>query len=326
MIQRRDFITLLGGAAAAWPAAAWAQQRPAMQVVGLLSLGSAAVAIGTNAFRRGLEESGYVEGRNVAIEYRYADGQTERLPAMAADLVQRRVTVLVAGPRADLFAKNATNTIPIVFLSGSDPVQLALVTSLNRPGGNATGIANLAAELEPKRLGLLREINRQIDTITVLLDQNRQDRESVEETYESAARKAGVSIHMVRVAEEGQFEATFAKIAREGTKTLAVSSSSFFNIHRNRLVALSARYAIPTMYELREYVEAGGLMSYGSSVIDSWRKVGAYTGRILKGEKPADLPVQLPTKFDFVLNLKTAKVLSLDIPPGVLAIVDEVIE
>jgi putative tryptophan/tyrosine transport system substrate-binding protein len=324
-MHRREFIAGIAGSAAAWPLAVEAQQRE-IPVIGFLLLGSADSAIGPAAFRQGLRELGFVEGQNVLIEYRFANGQTEQLPAMAAELVQRRVSVLVAGARADVIAKNATATIPIVFVSGSDPVRLGIVASLNRPGGNATGMMTLAGELEQKRFGLLHELTPQVDTIWILIDQNRQDRESLEQIYESTARQVGLAVRFVRIADQRDFEASFAQLAREGTKALAATSSSYFNTYRAQLVSLSARYAIPTMYETREFVEAGGLMSYGPNIPEVWRKVGVYTGRVLKGEKPADLPVQRPTKFDFMINLKTAKALGLTIPSSVLAIADEVIE
>jgi len=324
-MRRREFIAGIAGSAAVWPLTVEAQQ-PTVSVIGFLSLLSADSAIGLAAFRQGLSELGFVEGRNIFIEYRFANGQTEQLPVMAAELVQRRVSVLVAGPRADLFAKNATATIPIVFLSGNDPVRLGLVASLNRPGGNATGMMTLSGELEPKRFGLLHELTPQVDTIWILIDQNRQDRESVEQTYETAARQVGLAVRLVRITDQRDFEASFAQLAREGAKALATTSSSYFNAHRAQLVSLSTRYAIPTIYEIREYVEAGGLMSYGPNIPEAWRAIGVYTGRVLKGEKPADLPVQRPTKFDFIINLKTAKALGLTIPSSVLAIADEVIE
>ena len=321
-MRRSEFIAGIAGSAAAWPLAAEAQQ-PGVPVIGFLHFASDS-ALGLAAFRQGLSDLGFVEGRNVLIEYRFANGQTEQLPVMVAELVRRRVSVLVAGPRADFFAKNATATIPIVFLSGNDPVSLGLVASLNRPGGNATGMMTLGGELEQKRFGLLHQLIPQVDTIWILIDQNRVV--PVEQTYESAAREVGLAVRLVRVADQRDFEASFAQLAREGARALAVSSSSYFSAHRAQLVSLSARYAIPTIYEIREYVEVGGLMSYGPNTAEAWRAVGVYTGRVLKGEKPADLPVQRPTKFDFIINLKTAKALGLTIPSGVLAIAEEVIE
>ena len=279
------------------------------------------------AFRRGLLENGYVEGQNVAIEYRWALGQVDRLPALAADLVGRPVTILVAtgGESAALAAKAATSTMPIVFSMG-DPVKVGLAESYNRPGGNATGINLLTQTLEPKRLGLLHELVPQAATIGFLLDPNFPSAEDQAKDMQEAGRAVGLQIHVLRANTDREIEAAFETIAQHRIAALAVAASPFFDTRRNTLVALAARYAVPTMYHFREFAAAGGLMSYGIDPIDAYRQVGVYAGRVLKGAKPADLPVLQPTKFEFVINLKTAKALSLEIPARLLSFVDEVIE
>jgi putative ABC transport system substrate-binding protein len=323
-MRRREFIALLGGAAA-WPLVARAQQ--AMPVVGFLSNASPDRSPHfANSFRQGLAETGYVEGRNVRIEYRYAEGQRERLPTLAADLVRSEVAVIAAGPGADQAAKAATGIIPIVFMSGDDPVKMGLVASLNRPGGNLTGVTMFAEELEAKRLGLLHDLVPQATTIVVLVDSNRPGAASLVQGVQAAGRRIGLEIQVAYVAGDQEFDGAFATIVREHAGALIVASSSYFNIFRDRLVKLAASHRIPAMYEIREFAEAGGLMSYAPNVSDNYRKVGIYVGRILKGERPAELPVQTPVKYEFVINLKTARALGLDIPPGVLAIADEVIE
>jgi putative tryptophan/tyrosine transport system substrate-binding protein len=319
IVRRRDFITLLGGAAA-WPLAAQAQQ-PAVPVVGYFSFGPPPPNAG---FREGLSEMGFVEGSNITIEYRFAEGQSERLPAMAADLVQRRMAVIAAGPRALDAAKAATATIPIVFMAGGDPVTMGLVANLNHPGGNLTGVTALGTELTSKRLGLLRDLVPQAKLIGALADWTIADLQLPE--VQAVGRSLGLPIRIMTVDGPGEYESAFANLAREGAGALFVINSANFVTLRVQLIALAARYRIPASYEFRDFVEAGGLMSYGPSLRDNWRQVGLYTGRILKGERPGDLPVLLPAKFEFVLNLKTAKALSLEVPSGVSAIADEVIE
>src|SRR5262245_49564468 len=324
-MRRREVITLLGGAAAAWPLVAQAQS--AMPVVGYLRFTSANVfPHTTNAFRRGLSEAGFVEGRNVTIEYRWADQQPDRLPQLVADLIGRPVTVLAVGAGADFAAKAATATVPIVFMSGGDPVRRGLVANLNRPGGNLTGVTMFADDLEAKRIGLLRELAPRATTIAVLVDSTIVAAPFQTQEVTAAGRSIGVPIRVVSIGIERDFEAAFAAIAREQIDVLLVAASSNFNAARDRLTQLAARHRIAAMYEIREFVEVGGLMSYAPSVTEAYRQLGVYTGRILKGEKPGDLPVMLPTKFEFVINLKTAKALGLEVPPSLLALADEVIE
>ena len=325
-MKRREFITLLGGAAATWPLATRAQQT--MPVIGYLSGRSPEDTTHlVAAFRRGLVEDGYVEGQNVAIQYRWALGQVDRLPALAAELAGRSVAILVAtgGESAALAAKAATSTIPIVFSTG-DPVKAGLVASYNRPGGNATGINLLTQTLEPKRLGLLHELVPQAATIGFLLNPNFPSAEDQSKDMQEAARAIGLHIHVLRANTDREIEAAFETVAQDRISALAVAASPFFDTRRNTLVALAARHAVPTMYHFREFAAAGGLMSYGIDPVDAYRQVGVYAGRILKGAKPADLPVLQPTKFEFVINLKTAKALSLEIPARLLSFVDEVIE
>jgi putative ABC transport system substrate-binding protein len=336
-MRRRDFITLLGGAAA-WPVAARAQQVAAVPVIGFLEVGTRSDTDRIMpGFRQGLREAGFVEGQNLAIEYRWAENQTARLPAFAAELVQRRVAVIVAGPNRNAIAAatRATATIPIVFMSGPDPVRQGLVASLNRPGGNVTGVTLLSAELTAKRLGLLHDLVPQATVVAMLLSgragsgqrggslSNQADNL---EDAETAARGAGLQIVGAWTGDDDDFDAAFATAVRERASALLVSSSIFFINNRYRLVALAAKHSLPTIYQDRDFAAAGGLMSYGPSTRDAYRQVGLYTGRILRGEKPGNLPVQLPTKFELVINLQTAKALGLTIPAGVLAIADEVIE
>jgi putative tryptophan/tyrosine transport system substrate-binding protein len=327
-MQRREFITLLGGAAAAWPLTARAQQ-PAMPVIGYLH-GQSPERLPhlMHAFRQGLNETGYVEGRNVAIEFHSAEGQTSRLPALAAEIVNRQVTVIAAtgGLSSVLAAKAATTTIPIVFLSGDDPVKLGIVASFNRPGGNATGIHVFLQAMEGKRLGLLRELVPTAAMMAALVNPTNAAFQLQMKDIEDAARALGVQMHTLNAINEQDIHAAFAALGKLRPGALLVGSDPFFNSRREQLATLAAHYAIPAIYEAREYAVAGGLMSYGTSLIEGYRQVGVYTGRILKGEKPADLPVVQSTKFEFVLNLKAAKTLGLEVPPALSARADEVIE
>jgi putative ABC transport system substrate-binding protein len=323
-VKRRAFITLLGGAAAAWPLVVHAQQ----PIIGYFSGRSSEAEVRLrDAFRRGLEESGYAEGRNVAIEYRYSDGQDERLPALAADLIRQRVAVLVATdtPSA-LAAKAATTTIPIVFGTGYDPVRLGLVEALNRPGGNATGVAVFVAELGPKRLQLLREVVPHAKLIAFIVNLNSGTGPRQQSEMQTVAQALGQQLLMLSVSTEQEVEEAFATMAARNVDAIVYAANVFFQVMRERLVALTTRHAIPAIYEWPEFVTAGGLMSYSSSRSESGRQTGLYTGQILKGARPADLPVIQSSKFELVINLKTAKALGLTIPPGVLAIADEVIE
>lgn len=329
MMQRREFITLLGGAAAAWPLASWAQQ--AMPVIGLLSAASRGGVFEQRlaAFRQGLNETGYIEGRNVAIEYSWAEDQYDRLPGLAADLVRRQVAVLAAlgSTPAALAAKAATTTIPIVFITGGDPVQLGLVASLNRPGSNVTGVTQLGVELVPKRLELLHEVVPTA-TIIALLVNPTNPRQTEEETREvrEAARILGLQLHILPVSTESEIDAAFVTLAQLRIGALLISAEAFFANRSEHLAALTVRYGVPTINAYREFATAGGLMSYVTNFTDTWRTAGGYTGRILKGEKPADLPVQRSTKVELIINMKTAKALGLTFPLTLLGRADEVIE
>jgi len=327
MIRRRQFITLLGGAAAARPLAARAQQS-AMPVIGFLNGASPdGFAPFIAAFRQGLKEAGYVEGQNVVIEYRWAEGRYDRLPALLADLVQRKVTVIAAtSTPAAQAAKVGTSTIPIVFTTGDDPIKLGLVASFNRPGGNVTGVSNLVAELGSKQIGLLRELAPGATTITVLVNPNFPGTETQLRDVEAAAQVLGLQLIVLRADSAREIDTAFATITQRGGRALLVGADPFFIARRDHIVALAARHAIPAIYPAREFAVAGGLMSYGSDFTDSYRQAGAYTGRIVRGEKPADLPVQRSTKFEFVINFKTAKALGLAIPNSMQLLADEVIE
>jgi putative tryptophan/tyrosine transport system substrate-binding protein len=324
-MRRRDFMTIFGGALA-WPVVARAQQ-PAMPVIGFLNgASSAEFSHQVAAFRQGLKEAGFIEGQNVAIEFRWADGQYDRLAALAEDLVRRRVAVIVAAGGSQPMAKAATSTIPIVFTAGSDPVKAGLVSSLNRPGGNLTGVNMFTVNLDAKRLELLRELLPKADTVAVLINPTFVSADTQLKDIREGALRAGVRLVVLNASADGDFDAAFATLLDTRASALVVGSDPFLNSRREQVVALTARYRIPAIYEWREFAEAGGLMSYGTSLNDMYRQVGVYTARILKGEKPADLPVMQPTKFELVINLKTAKALSLDISPNLLARADEVIE
>jgi putative ABC transport system substrate-binding protein len=326
-MKRRAFIALVGGAAAAWPLAARAQQ-PAMPVIGFLH--SEAPGRYTNpilrAFRQGLSESDYVEGRNVAIEYRWAESRYDRLPELAADLVRRGVNVVTANGPAIQAAKTGTRTIPIVFFAGGDPVKLGLVTSLARPGGNLTGVTNLGTELGPKRLELLHELVPAAKSFAVLVNPTYPDAAAQSEAAQAAARARSLQLHVLHASTERDFDSVFATLAERRVGGLVIVTDPFFNNRHAQLAALALRHAMPTVFHTLEFVTSGGLAGYGNSNTDLWRQIGIYTGRILKGEKPADLPVIQPTKFELLINLNTAKALGVTVPPQLLARADEVIE
>jgi ABC-type uncharacterized transport system substrate-binding protein len=325
MTGRREFITFLGGAAA-WPLTARAQQS-GMPVIGYLDSKVAAASSSQVAgFRQGLSEAGFVEGRNVAIEFRWAEGQLDRLLTLAADLVRRRVAVIVANNACAPAAKAATSTIPIIFVSGGDPVADGLVTSLNRPGGNVTGVSFTGSPLNPKRLELLHELTPKPALIAVLMDANTPDLESQLRDIEAAARALGRQILVVKTGTESQIDAAFATIVQAGAGALFVGAGAFYTSRLPQLVALAAHHALATSYGGREYVVAGGLMSYGASITEVYRRGGNYVGRILNGEKPGELPVELPTRYELVINLATARALKLDVPAKLLALATEVIE
>ena len=327
-MRRREFITLLGGAAA-WPLTARAQQPP-LPVIGFLSSASPDLyAIRLRAFHQGLKDAGYVEGQNVAVEYRWAEGQNNRLPVLAAELVHRQVDVIVAGggtPSA-VAAKAATATIPIVFAVGVDPVALGLVTSLNRPGGNLTGITNMNVEVGPKRLELLRELIPTATSIALLVNPTSPNlAEPFTRSMKAAASTLGLQLHVLQASTEQDFDRVFAALAQSRANALVIMPDVFFDTKSEQLAALTLRHAVPAIFQFRPFVVAGGLMSYGSNETDNYRLLGTYTGRVLKGEKPADLPVVQSTKVELILNLKTAKALGLTVPLPLIGRADEVIE
>jgi len=327
-MKRREFISLLGGAAATWPLAARAQQ-PALPVIGFLGPGSAeSDAYRVTAFRQGLNESGYVDGQNVTIEYRWAEGHYDRLPALATDLVHRQVAVIAAtSTPAALAAKAATTTIPIVFEAASDPVKLGLVASLNRPGGNLTGVTQLAEEVLPKRFELLHELFPKARVMALLV--NPADAALAEpqtRVAQSVANTLGLELHVLNASTEGDFDAVFAKLIELHAPPLVIGGDAFFTSHSEQFAALAISHAVPAVYQWREFAAAGGLMSYGSNITDTQRLAGALVGRILKGDKPVDLPVQQATKVELFLNLKTAKALGITFPLSLLGSADEVFE
>ena len=329
-MRRRDFITGIAGSTVAWPLAARAQQ-PAMPVVGYLGSSSFERSAGRSLlnFKRGLAETGYVEDRNVMIEYRWADEHYERLPALAAELVKRRVAVLVAaGSPTALPAKAATTVIPTVFMVGSDPVELGLVASLNRPGGNLTGVAYLNAEVAPKRLELLYQFVPAAKSIALLVNPANPvvTAEAQAKELEAAVRTLGLQLPLVKASNAIEIEEAFSALVRDRVDALQIGVDPLFGDHVDQLVALATRHKVPTIYPWREFTAAGGLMNYGASIPDAFRQVGVYTGQILKGAKPGDLPVQQPTKLQFVLNLKAAKAIGVEFPAKLLAFADEVIE
>ena len=328
-MRRREFIALLSGTAAALPFAARAQQGSAMPVIGWLATGtSKGFAPFVAAFREGLNGTGYVEGQNVAIEYRWAEGQNDKIPALAADLVRRQVALIAAAGTPSAFAaKAATATIPVVFSTSLDPVEAGLVASLNHPGGNVTGVSHFLAVLVAKQFELLHELVPNTKLIAVLVNPNDPNlTRDITKNVQAAARTLGRQIHILNASTEGELDAAFSTFTQLRADAVIVGADTFFTSRRNQIVALAARHSIPAMYYLREFTAAGGLLSYGTSLPDSYRQVGIYAGRILKGEKPADLPVVRPTKFELVINLTIAKTLGLTIPLSLLGRADEVIE
>jgi len=326
-MRRRDFIRLIGTAAATWPLATGAQQ-PATPVVGFMMAGSrAALRDGITAFEAGLKELGFVEGQNLALEYRFAEGQFERFPAFASDLVHRRASVIAASsPQAALAAKQATATIPIVFSVGADPVEVGLVSSLSHPGGNVTGVYQFTAGLESKRLGLLHEMVPKAQVVGVLINPNYAAAESQLRDVQDSAAHLGLRLVVVRANTESEFAAAFSTVVTQRAGAILVCASPFFNSRRQQLIVLASSHALPAIFEWRDFAVAGGLMSYGTSLNNAYRQAGIYAGRILKGEKASDLPVVQSTKFEFVINLSTAKALHIEVPPTLSARADEIIE
>jgi len=326
-MRRRAFIAALGGAAATWPFAAHAQQ-PAMPVIGFLNSASPSLYAGAlRAFLEGLGETGFVDGRNVIIEYRWAEGQYDRLPALAADLIRRQVTVIAAtSTPAALAAKAATVAIPIVFTTASDPVQIGLVASLSRPSGNVTGATQMTVEVGPKRLEMAHELVPAATVIALLVNPTSPVAETIARDMQAAAGTLGLQMHVLRASDDREIDDAFAASIQLGAGALVIASDVFFTSRDEQLGALTLRYKVPTIYQYHEFAAAGGLMSYGGSLTDTYRQTGIYTGRILKGDKPADLPVQQATKVELIINLKTAKALGLTVPLTLLGRADEVIE
>jgi putative tryptophan/tyrosine transport system substrate-binding protein len=325
-MNRREVITLLGGAAVAWPLAVRAQQPP-NAVIGFLH-GESANAMRPHlaGLHRGLKEGGFVDGQNLTIDYRWAESRPDRLPAMAAGLVRRRVAVIIAGGGTHTAAKNATTTVPIVFATGGDPVGLGLVTSLARPGGNMTGVSFFNADLTAKGLGLLHQIAPKARVVALLFNKNVLDSARQPTDTQEAARTLGLELLVLNASTDTEIDSAFATLLQRGVGALVIGGDPFFRSRLERLTTLTERYRIPASYVGREFPAAGGLMSYGTSVMEAYRQIGVYTARILKGDKPQDLPVMLATKFEFVINLKTAKMLGLEVPPGVSSMADEIIE
>ena len=326
-MRRREFISLLGGAAAVWPFAARAQQSP-LPLVGFVNSSSAqAQALVAVAYRRGLEETGFIEGKNVLIESRWADGQYNRLTELIDDLIKRNVAVIMAGgpPAADA-AKKATSTIPVVFTTGDDPVLMGLVSSINRPGGNVTGVHVFFSEVESKKLGLLRELVPNVGLIAALVNPTFPSAKAQTQELQTAAEKLGQRLQIITASNERDLDAAFASMKQLQVTATLVAADPFFNSRRDQIVALAARYAIPAVYEQRAFAAAGGLMSYGTNLAEGYRQAGVYTGRILKGENPSQLPVVLSNKFEFVINLKVVKTLGLTVSANLLSTADEVIE
>jgi putative ABC transport system substrate-binding protein len=325
-MRRREFITLLGGAAATWPLAARAQQ-PAMPAIGFLySLPPYAIADRLRVFRQGLKETGYVEGQNVAIEYRSFEGQTDRLPLLVADLLRRQVAVIIGNTPSALAAKAATKTVPIVFVTGGDPVRDGLVANLNRPGGNVTGVSFMSVDLAAKQLGLLRELRPGAARIGLLVDPKWPLTEPFVSQVRAAASTMGQQIEVLYVSSDREIETAFTTLVQHGAGALHVGVGVFLTSQRERIVALAARHRIPSIAPYRDFPAVGGLMSYGTNIPNLYRQAAIYASRILKGEKPGDLPVMLPTKFELVINVKTAKTLGIEIPDRMLALADEVME
>jgi len=324
MIRRREFITVVGGAAAAWPLAARGQQ-PALPVIGFLNGGSPEkYEVFVNAFLQGLKETGYAERQNVMIEYRWADGQYARFPEMVRDLIRRQVAVIAVNTPAARIAKQAATNIPIVFFTGEDPVTSGLVKSLSRPGGNATGVTSMFGGLAAKQFGLLRELIPSVSTVAFLVNpQNPITEPNVRDSKE-AAQILGLQVRILNASTEAEIDLAFEALSQRLAGALLVQPDAFLN--SKRIVALAARHAVPTMYQVRDLTAAGGLISYGSNLADLYRQMGVYTGKILKGTHPAELPVLQPTRFELIINLKTAKTLGIEIPPNLLALADEVIE
>src|SRR5229473_45420 len=317
-MRRRDFIKLLGGAATAWPFVACAQQST-VPVIGFLNGSSPdGYAPMVTAFRQGLKEVGYIDGQNVAIEYRWAEGHYDRLPAMAADLIHRQVSVIAANTPANLIAKNATSMVPIVFTTSSDPVSVGLVPSLNKPGGNVTGISQLNVEVAPKRLELAHELMPAATAVALLINPANPQDATIVNAVQAAAISLGLQLQILRASTDAEIEEAFASFSEQKAGVLTIGTDAFFNGRTERLAKLAARYSVPAIYQYEEFTAAGGLISYGGSVQDSYHLAGVYTGRILKGEKPADLPVQQSTKVQLIVNLKTAKALNITVPLSLL--------